>query len=64
LEASPSPGQNELAIDLAERYIARGKAEADPRYYGYAEGMLKSWRQTELFSPLMVLSFSVASSFK
>jgi tetratricopeptide (TPR) repeat protein len=44
LEASP--GRNELAIDLAERYIARGKAEADPRYYGYAEGMLKSWRQT------------------
>lgn len=44
LEASP--GRNGLAIDLAERYIARGKAEADPRYYGYAEGMLKSWRQT------------------
>ena len=37
------PGPAELAIDLAERYIRRGKDEADPRYYGYAQGLLKNW---------------------
>jgi len=39
------PGQTELAVALAERYIARGKAEADPRDYGHAEGVLKNWLQ-------------------
>ncbi len=31
------------AVKLAKRYIELGKAEADPRYYGYAQGILKSW---------------------
>jgi predicted Zn-dependent protease len=49
------PDQPELAVDLAERYIARGKAEADPRYYGYAEGLLNSWRQTPEPPPKVLL---------
>jgi predicted Zn-dependent protease len=53
LEASPD--QFELAVDLAERYIARGKAEADPRYYGYAEGLLKNWWQTPDVPPKVLL---------
>ena len=38
-----NPRQLELAIKLSKRYIALGKAEADPRYYGYAQGVLNPW---------------------
>jgi tetratricopeptide (TPR) repeat protein len=38
-----NPGQLDLAIKLSQRYIALGKAEADPRYYGYAQGVLTPW---------------------
>ncbi len=38
-----NPGQLDLAINLSKRYIELGKAEADPRYYGYAQGVLKPW---------------------
>ncbi|MCX7096424.1 MAG: hypothetical protein NTV43_00785 [Methylococcales bacterium] len=40
---SANPKQLEPAIKLAKRYIALGKAEADPRYYGYAQGVLQPW---------------------
>lgn len=53
--AVASPDQTGLAADLAERYLARGKAEADPRYYGYAEGLLKSWWQTPEPPPKILL---------
>jgi tetratricopeptide (TPR) repeat protein len=38
-----NPHQLDLAIRLSKRYIELGKAEADPRYYGYAQGVLKPW---------------------
>ena len=38
-----NPGQLDLAIKLSKRYIELGKAEADPRFYGYAQGVLKPW---------------------
>jgi len=38
-----NPGQLDIAVKLAKRYIELGKAEADPRYYGYAQGVLKPW---------------------
>ena len=37
------PQQLELAVRLAQRYIALGKAEGDPRFYGYAQGVLQPW---------------------
>lgn len=40
---SQDPARLDLAIDLARRYIALGRAEADPRYMGYAEAALKPW---------------------
>lgn len=42
-QLAANPDRTELAVDLAKSYVARGKAEADPRYYGYAEGLLKNW---------------------
>jgi tetratricopeptide (TPR) repeat protein len=38
-----SPLQLDLAVRLAQRYVALGKYEADPRYYGYAQGVLTPW---------------------
>ncbi len=38
-----TPNDLELARTLAKRYIGLGRAEADPRYYGYAEAALKPW---------------------
>lgn len=37
------PNDLPLATQLARRYIEYGRAEADPRYYGYAEAALKPW---------------------
>ncbi|MFZ2168148.1 MAG: hypothetical protein WAW61_00770 [Methylococcaceae bacterium] len=42
-ELNANPQQLDLAIKLAQRYIALGKTEADPRYYGYAQGVLTPW---------------------
>jgi len=41
LEADP--GNLTLALRLARRYMDLGRAESDPRYYGYAESALKPW---------------------
>lgn len=38
-----APQQPELAAELARHYIGIGKTEADPRYYGYAQGVLQPW---------------------
>jgi tetratricopeptide (TPR) repeat protein len=51
-----NPGQLDLAIKLSKRYIEIGKAEADPRFYGYAQGVLKPWWETpEPSSEVMLL---------
>ncbi len=42
-DLSNSPNDLELARSLARRYITLGRAEADPRYYGYAEAALRPW---------------------
>ncbi len=34
-----------LATRLAQRYIALGRSEADPRYFGYAQAALAPWWQ-------------------
>ncbi|MDD1612450.1 MAG: hypothetical protein LUQ57_04840 [Methylococcaceae bacterium] len=54
-QLAANPDQITLAVDLAERYVARGKAEADPRYYGYAEGLLKNWWQMPEPPPKVLL---------
>jgi Tfp pilus assembly protein PilF len=42
-ELAQAPGDLDLAVRLARRYIELGKADADPRYFGYAEGALAPW---------------------
>lgn len=37
------PNNVALAIETAREYIATGRAEGDPRYYGYAQAALQPW---------------------
>ena len=37
------PGNLALALKLAARYIELGRAESDPRFLGWAEGVLEPW---------------------
>jgi tetratricopeptide (TPR) repeat protein len=39
------PANPELAVRLARRYLELGRAESDPRYYGWAEGCLRPWAE-------------------
>jgi hypothetical protein len=50
-----NPRRLDLAIALSKRYIALGKAEADPRYYGYAQGVLKPWWDSPESPPEVLL---------
>lgn len=42
-ELSRDPRNLDLAVELAWRYIKLGRAEFDPRYYGYAQAALAPW---------------------
>jgi len=41
--AADSPANPQAAFALVRRYIETGRAESDPRYYGYAEAALAPW---------------------
>ncbi|MGZ8186752.1 MAG: hypothetical protein ACXWTL_09935, partial [Methylobacter sp.] len=45
-ELSANPDRLDIAVKLAQQYIAIGKTESDPRFYGYAQGVLKPWWNT------------------
>ena len=45
LQLSAAPEDIQLATALAQRYIAVGRGEADPRYFGYAQAALAPWWQ-------------------
>ncbi|WP_347989363.1 hypothetical protein [Methylomonas sp. AM2-LC] len=38
-----APNDLAVALELVKRYIELGRAESDPRYYGYAEAVLTPW---------------------
>jgi tetratricopeptide (TPR) repeat protein len=41
-----NPNDLSQTLQLVRRYIELGRAESDPRYYGYAEAALTPWMQT------------------
>jgi predicted Zn-dependent protease len=41
-----TPNDVRLATTLAQRYIALGRSESDPRYFGYAQAALAPWWST------------------
>ena len=46
-----SPGNVRLALGLARDYIALGRSDSDPRYYGYAEAILIPWLYAQNLQP-------------
>jgi Tfp pilus assembly protein PilF len=44
-QLSATPRDVTLAVTLAQRYIAQGRADSDPRYFGYAQAALAPWWQ-------------------
>lgn len=42
-QVAARPGDVQLATRLAQRYIELGRADADPRYFGYAQAVLGPW---------------------
>ena len=44
-KAAANPNDLSMTLTLVSRYIELGRAESDPRYYGYAEAVLSPWMQ-------------------
>ncbi len=42
-KVAAAPNDLTAALQLVKHYIALGRAESDPRYYGYAEAVLTPW---------------------
>lgn len=54
------PGNLRVATRLAWEYVGRGRATSDPRYYGYAEGVLAPWwSMPEPPVPVLVLRATI-----
>ena len=45
-QVKAAPDDLPAALQLVKRYIELGRAESDPRYYGYAEAVLAPWLNT------------------
>jgi Tfp pilus assembly protein PilF len=54
-KATANPNDLNMALKLVRRYIELGRAESDPRYYGYAEALL-SPRMQAAHPPAAVLT--------
>jgi tetratricopeptide (TPR) repeat protein len=51
LQANKNSGDYKLALTLARDYIALGRSNSDPRYYGYAEALLTPWLDAQNGQP-------------
>ncbi len=59
-ELNKQPDDYALAINLARNYIALGRTNSDPRYYGYAEAVLERWLKSPHTKPdAMVLQATI-----
>lgn len=47
-ELEKNPGNVEVAVATALEHFKRGRAEGDPRYYGYAESAISFWAKDPL----------------
>ena len=45
--STPNPDNLALAVELTDRWIALARAETDPRFWGYAEGVMRPWLSAE-----------------
>ena len=51
LQVNENPVDYPLALNLAQKYVALGRANSDPRYYGYAESVLSPWLRPQNEQP-------------
>jgi len=61
-ELARDPHNLELAIRVARRYIERARAEADPRYLGYAQAALAPWWNLNSPASVLVLRATIRQS--
>lgn len=61
-ELARDPQNLELAIRVARRYIERARAEADPRYLGYAQAALAPWWNLDSPASVLVLRATIRQS--
>ena len=61
-ELARDPQNLELATRVAHRYIERARAEADPRYLGYAQAALAPWWQLGSPASVLVLRATIRQS--
>lgn len=54
--AAEHPADPALAFNVVKRYIELGRAESDPRYYGYAEAALAPWLKSTPSPEALTLS--------
>jgi thioredoxin-like negative regulator of GroEL len=54
-QLAAAPDDLKLATQVAQRLIERGRSEADPRYYGYAQAALKPWWEQPQPPPAVLL---------
>lgn len=59
-QVTDNPGNYHLALNLARDYIALGRLNSDPRYYGYAEAVLAPWlKSTNEHPDVLVLHATI-----
>lgn len=59
-QVTENPGSYHLALNLARDYIALGRLNSDPRYYGYAEAVLTPWlKSTNEYPDALVLRATI-----
>lgn len=51
IQLKENPENVRIALDLARDYIALGRSDSDPRYYGYAEAILMPWLYVQNLQP-------------
>lgn len=61
-ELSRDPRNLDLAIRVARRYIEKARAEADPRYLGYAQAALGPWWGAPSHAVVLVLRATIRQS--
>ncbi len=61
-ELARDPHNLQLATRVARRYIERARAEADPRYLGYAQAALAPWWHLDSPASVLVLRATIRQS--
>lgn len=59
-----NPKDRDLALKLARRYFDLAGAEGDPRYVGYAEAIIRPWRETTPQNARVLLTSALIRQYR